>query len=99
MPVPFLLHVSAHDETLAQRIARALQTDLQARGAKATVRAARTDMPGATVSAGLWDAEGTARWLTPLPVAEDADEARQTVVSFLERWGFVPRRAAAVRAS
>jgi hypothetical protein len=95
MPVPFLLKVHSDDADLAAAIADALEAQLADRDAKYAVQTGPRGLPGACVSAGVWDAEGAPRWLTPLPVEESAEPAARKVVLFLESWGFIPRRAAA----
>ena len=99
MPVPFLLKVHSDDADLAARIADALKAQLAGRDAKATVQTGPRGFPGACVGAGVWDAEGAPRWLTPLPVDEEPESAARKVVSFLESWGFIARRAAPPRAA
>lgn len=94
MPVPFLLKVHSDDADLAAAIADALRERLKEREAKATVQTGPRGLPGACVSAGVWDAEGAPRWLTPLPVEEAAEPAARKVLAFLESWGFIARPAA-----
>ena len=104
--------MQADDPARARALARALVQPLRERGARVTldgepvggggdvgvsVQTGARKLPGATVVVGLWDPEGTPRWLAPLPVSDAVDAARAQVTRFLERWGFLPTAAAARR--
>lgn len=76
MPAPFVVRVGSSD--LAER----LRPLLAQRGARALIETA----PGDDVLVGLREVEGPPRWLSPLATSDPF-----VIVSFLERWGFIPR--------
>ena len=78
MGAPFVVRVGSPD------LAARLGLLLQARNAPAVVETA----PCAGALVGLRDVDGPPRWLSPLATSDVAG-----IVTFLERWGFIPRAA------
>ena len=93
MPVPFVVRVQSADGQRAEEVADAIRAGLTLAGAHARVECSESATPTVTVSPGIWNDQGGARWLDPITVPEAPEQAAITVVQFLERWGFIARAA------
>lgn len=89
MRAPFVIRIESDDDIFAQRALARMKAALADRDADATIETARSDR--ASFAVGVRARDGAPKWLASLDVSDEPERAVDVSLSFLERWGFVPR--------